>query len=142
MGGKVYHLWPKGAAKSDASIQIAVKGIQVATELFLDRLHSELPAKDLRMQLQLFNLRTLRSEPERINQFRMSARMWFRLLDIDDPDAGVREYHDAVFLGIKFSCKVYRKSLNDIIDCQVWGFQCWVIDHVCFFNLLICNSSP
>ena len=100
--GKVYNLWPKGSASADDQIKDAVAGIQIATELFLERLSSELPQEDLRMQLMAFNLRmwnSMRSEAER-QGFRKAVRMWFRLLGFssDDCAAGIGEFNDAVFL--------------------------------------------
>ena len=100
--GKVYHVWPKGSANANGQIKEAVEGIQCATKLMLDRLASELPQGDLRMQLSLFNLRVWMKSDSHKQSFRRVARLWFQMLKFSrqDCDVGAEEYNDAACFGL------------------------------------------
>ena len=54
VSGRVFHLWPHGASHS-SEVQAALQGIQTVVDVTLDRLKSELPDDDFRMDMSAFD---------------------------------------------------------------------------------------
>lgn len=54
VNGRVFHLWPHGASHSSEA-QAALQGIQTVVDVTLDRLKSELPDNDFRMDMSAFD---------------------------------------------------------------------------------------
>ena len=100
--GKVYHVWPKGSSQ-DEDVHRSISGMQAACQLFLDRLDSELPGKDLRMQLHIFDLRRWQrlqhladTDIDKTSHLK-SVKLWLSLLKLNVA-LGLQEYRDAACL--------------------------------------------
>ncbi|CAE7370752.1 unnamed protein product, partial [Symbiodinium microadriaticum] len=100
--GKVYSLWPRRVASGSLAkkeVEEAMEGAQAATQAFLDRLISEIPQNDPRMQLRVFDLQQWQrgDEASRTALVRF-VRLWLQELGFDRVrrDRGAQQYQDAV----------------------------------------------
>lgn len=100
--GKVYSLWPRRVASGSLAkkeVEEAMEGAQAATQAFLDRLISEIPQNDPRMQLRVFDLQQWQrgDEASRMALVRF-VRLWLQELGFDRVrrDRGAQQYEDAV----------------------------------------------